>query len=61
MSSFALYLIGTLIVVGGVAAGAYLLGVAITWIVIGAVILAGFGVMAAVSKGKRPDLPKPTE
>jgi NADH:ubiquinone oxidoreductase subunit 6 (subunit J) len=41
MSSFALYLFGFLLIIGGLAYGAYLLGAPQLWIIIGAVILLG--------------------
>ncbi len=57
MSSFAAYVLGTLVLVAGLAAGAYLLGIAITWIAVGAIVIIGLGIMGAVTHGKRRDLP----
>lgn len=58
MSSFAAYLIGFIVLIVGLAIGAYLLGLATTWIAVGVIVLAGLGIMSAVSHGKRRDLPK---
>jgi hypothetical protein len=58
MSSFAAYLIGFIILIAGLGVGAYLLGVSTTWIAVGVIVLAGLGVMSAVTHGKRRDLPK---
>lgn len=58
MSSFAAYLIGFVVLILGLAVGAYLLGVAATWIAVGVIVLAGLGIMSAVTHGKRRDLPK---
>lgn len=57
MSSFAIYLIGTIVVVGGLVYGAYLAGLATQWIVVGAVVLVGIGIVTAVSNTKRRDPP----
>jgi len=50
MSNFAIYLIGITFVTGGLAWTANKLGAPAIWIVIGVIILIGFGIMAAVSK-----------
>jgi len=55
MSSFALYLIGFIIFVAGLAYGAFLLGVAATWIAVGAVTLIGLGILTGVGKTRRKD------
>jgi len=49
MSSFATYLIGFIILIVGVAIGAYLLNVPQMWIVVAVVILLGIGVLMATS------------
>ena len=55
MKWFSAYLIGFLLLVGGVLAALWKLGIlqniGTTWTVIGLVILLGLGVMAAVSGG----------
>ncbi len=53
--SFALYLIGTLILVAGVAYVAHLAHVPQHWILAIAIILLGAGVMGAVSSTRRRD------
>ena len=55
MSSFTLYLTGFLILITGLAYGAYQLGVQPVWIGTGAVVLVGFGIIMAVSKTRRRD------
>lgn len=57
--SFALYLIGFLIVIAGLAWGAMVAGVPQTYILIGAVVLFGIGILSAV-KRTRPKDPPPT-
>ena len=54
--SFAIYLIGFLILIGGLVYGATLLHVATHWIVVGAVVLLGLGLVKAVpaTRGKDP-------
>ena len=55
MSSFALYLIGMLVVIGGLAYGASLAGLAPQWIAVGVVVLLGIGILSGVSKTRRKD------
>lgn len=57
MSSFALYLIGMLIVIGGLAYGASLAGLPTQWIAVGVVVLLGIGIVTGVSKTRRRDPP----
>jgi len=57
MSSFTLYLIGFIILIGGLAYGTYLLGLQPVWIGTGAVVLIGIGIITAVSKTRRRDTP----
>jgi hypothetical protein len=57
MSSFALYLIGMLVIIGGLAYGASLAGLSTPWIAVGAVVLLGIGIVAGVSKTRRRDPP----
>ena len=54
--SFAIYLIGFVILIGGLVYGATLLHVATHWIVVGAVVLLGLGLVKAVpaTRGKDP-------
>jgi hypothetical protein len=57
MSSFTLYVLGFIVLLGGLGYGAYLLHVPHTWIAVGALILIGFGIMSAVSRTKMKDPP----
>lgn len=57
MSSFALYLIGMLVIIGGLAYGASLAGLSTQWIAVGVVVLLGIGIVAGVSKTRRRDPP----
>jgi hypothetical protein len=59
MSSFGTYLVGYLLVIVGLAIGAYLLNVPSTWIAIGAVVLIGLGIVTATTR-TRPKDPPPT-
>ena len=53
MSNLTLYVIGYLILIGGLAWGAHVMGVSPTWIGIGAVVLLGLGVVTGVSRTRR--------
>jgi hypothetical protein len=55
--SFALYLFGFVLVIGGVAWGMAALHVPSTWIVISCLILLGLGVLTAVKNARSKDLP----
>jgi hypothetical protein len=55
MSSFATYLIGFIILITGLAIGAYLLNVPAMWIGVGVVVLIGIGVLSATSRTKVRD------
>ena len=55
MSSFMLYAIGFTIFVGGLIWGALALGVPGQWVAIGAVILAGIGIITGVTNTRRRD------
>jgi uncharacterized membrane protein len=57
MSSFGLYVIGFFILLGGLIYGAYLIHVPHAWIIVGALIVVGLGIMSAVSHTKRRDPP----
>lgn len=59
MSSFSIYVVGMLILIGGLAYGAFLVGLAPHWIAVGVVVLLGFGILKAVSRTRRPDPPPP--
>lgn len=55
MSSFSTYLIGFIVLVVGLALGAGYLGVNPVWIVIGAIILIGSGIVMATTRTKPKD------
>jgi hypothetical protein len=55
MSSFALYMIGFILIIGGLAFGAFQLGVPQLWIIIGTIILLGIGFTTGASKTRRRD------
>lgn len=57
MTAFALYVIGFIVLLGGLIYGAYLVHVPQTWIIVGALVLVGIGIMSAVSRTKRRDPP----
>ena len=57
MSSFATYLIGFLVLILGLGIAAYLLNVPPMWILVGAVVLAGIGILMATSRTKPRDPP----
>ena len=56
MSSFTLYLIGPIILTGGLSYGTCELGVQPVCIGIGAVVLAGIGIITAVSRARQRDV-----
>jgi len=55
MSNLVIYLIGTAFVAGGLAWAAFEFGAPPIWIIIGVVIIIGFGIMAAVSKTRQKE------
>jgi hypothetical protein len=60
--SFALYMIGFIIVIVGLAWGAMVAGVPQTYILIGVVVLFGIGILSAVkrTRPKDPQSPPPS-
>ena len=58
--SFALYMIGFIIVIVGLAWGAMVAGVPQTFIIIGAVVLFGIGLLSAVKRTRPKDPPAHT-
>lgn len=50
MSTFQTYLIGFIVLLIGLAIAAYLLGVPAIWIVVGAIILLGIGIISATGR-----------
>jgi len=57
MSAFVLYVGGFIVLLGGLVYGAFLLHVPHTWIIVGALVMIGLGVMSAVSRTKQRDAP----
>lgn len=53
--SFAIYLVGFLILIGGLVYGAVLLHVPQEWIAVGAVILLGLGLLTGVKSTRQKD------
>ena len=55
MTNMLVYLVGTLFVVAGLAYGASRLGISQTWIVAGALVIIGVGLMAGIVKTRQKD------
>jgi hypothetical protein len=55
MPSNLIYLIGFVIVIGGLAYGADLMGISAQWIAVGVVVLAGMALIGVSKKGKSKD------
>lgn len=55
--SFALYLLGLAVLLGGVAWGLIAAGLAATYVAIICLVVAGVGIMAAVSRTRMKDPP----
>jgi uncharacterized membrane protein len=53
--SFGLYSIGFLLVIGGLTYGAYLMHVPTRWIVVGAIVLLGMGILKGVKATRQKD------
>ena len=53
--SFGLYAIGLLFVIGGLIYGATLMPVPTHWIVVGAIVLAGAGILSGVKATRQRD------
>jgi hypothetical protein len=55
--SFALYMFGLAVLIGGIAWGLVAAGIALTYIVITCLIIGGIGIMMAVSRTRAKDPP----
>ncbi len=55
--SFALYLIGFIVFISGLAYGAVLLNVQAQWIAVGAIVLVGIGLLTGVKATRQKDPP----
>jgi hypothetical protein len=53
--TFALYVIGFLIFVGGLAYAAHLIGISSTWIAVGVITLIGIGIFTGASRTRHKD------
>jgi len=53
--SFGLYIVGFIVLVIGLAMGAYLLHVPPRWIGVGVVVMIGIGIITGVTSTRRPD------
>jgi len=58
MSAFAIYMVGLVILIGGLVYGAHLAGVPTTWIIVGAIVVSGAGVLTAATRTRQKDLPE---
>lgn len=57
MSSFSTYIIGSIIVIGGLAYAAFLLGAPPIWIGVGVVVALGLGIVWGTGRTKTKDPP----
>lgn len=55
MSSFSTYLIGYIVLIVGLAIAAFLLGAPPIWIVVGAIVMIGLGIVMATTRTKPKD------
>lgn len=55
MSSFSTYLIGYIVLIVGLAIAAFLVGAPPIWIVVGAIIMIGLGIVMATTRTKPKD------
>jgi len=53
--SFAIYIVGFLLVIGGLIYGATLMHIAPHWIGVGAIVLLGIGILSAVKNTRTRD------
>ena len=56
MSSLAIWIIGFIVLIGGLAYGASLAGMSPQWIGVMAIVLAGIGIVMGVSKTRTKDV-----
>lgn len=55
--NFAIYIVGAILVIAGLAYGADRLGVSSTWIMVGVVVIIGLAIMAGVTQTRHKDPP----
>ena len=53
--SFGIYSLGFILVIGGLTYGAYLMHVPVRWIVVGAIVLLGLGILKGVKATRQKD------
>ncbi len=53
--SFGLYMVGFIVLIVGLALGAFLLHVPPRWIGVGVIVLVGLGILTGVTTTRRPD------
>ncbi len=53
--SFALYIVGFIVLIAGLAVGAFLLHVPAQWIAVGVIVLVGLGILTGVSNTRQRD------
>jgi hypothetical protein len=56
MSSLAIWIIGFIVLIGGLAYGASLAGLSSQWIGVGAIVLAGIGIVMGVTRTRTKDV-----
>lgn len=56
MSSLAIFIVGFIVLIGGLAYGASMAGVSPQWIGVGALVLAGIGIVMGVTKTRTKDV-----
>ena len=57
VSSLAIYIVGFVILVGGLAYGANLAGLSPQWIAVGCLVLIGVGIATGVTRTRQKDAP----
>ena len=55
LMSFALYIVGYVILIGGLALGAYYLHVPPRWVIVGVLVLTGIGIASGVARTRQKD------
>jgi hypothetical protein len=55
MSSLAIYIVGFIILIGGLAYGASVAGLSTQWIAVGVLVLMGIGVVMGVTRTRQKD------
>jgi len=55
MTNMVVYLIGTLLVVAGLAYGGHRLGINHVWLIVGALIIVGLGLMGGIVQTRQKD------